>query len=84
MDEGLKTTSLLTPRFYIQRNLYKHGNPERPVFSSINCDTANISNYVDHHLQPIVSQTPRYKWLFTKTQHNKKIPDNSHLVSLDA
>ena len=58
--EGLKTTSPRTPRFYIQPKIHKQGNPERPVISSVNCHTSNISKYVNYHLQPIVQQIPSY------------------------
>ena len=51
---GLKNPSPRTPQFYISANIHKEGNPGRPVVSSINCHTVNISKYVDHHLQPIV------------------------------
>ena len=58
--EGLKTTLPRTPRFYIQPKIHKQGNPGRPVISSVNCHTSNISKYVDYHLQPIVQQIPSY------------------------
>ena len=48
--EGLKTISPRIPRFYIQPKIHKHGNPGRPVLSSINCCTSNILTHVDHHL----------------------------------
>ena len=51
---GLKNTSPRTPQFYISPKIHKEGNPGHPVVSSINCHTANISKYVDYHLQPIV------------------------------
>ena len=49
-----------TPQFYISPKIHKEGNPGLPVVSSINCHTANISKYVDYHLQPIVKQIPSY------------------------
>ena len=52
--EELKTASPRTPRFYIQPKIYQQNNPGRPVISSVNCHTWNISEYVDYHLQPIV------------------------------
>ena len=58
--EGLKTTLPRTPRFYIQPKIQKQGNPGRPVFSSVNCHTSNISKYADYHLQPIVQQMQSY------------------------
>ena len=57
---GLKNPSPRTPQFYISPKIHKEGNPGCPVVSSINCHTANISKYVDHHLQPIVKEIPSY------------------------
>ena len=46
---GLKNPSPRTLQFYISPKIHKEGNPGRPVVSSINCYTANISIYVVHH-----------------------------------
>ena len=58
--DGLKTLDPRTPRFYITPKIHKLGNPGRPVVSSVNCHTANISKYTDYHLQPVVKQIPSY------------------------
>ena len=58
--EGLKINSLRTPRFYTQSKIHKEGNPGKPVISSVNCHTSQISEYVDYHLQPIAKQIPSY------------------------
>ena len=58
--EGLKTSSPRTPRFYIQPKTHTQGNTGRPVISSVNCHTSNISKYADYYLQPIVQQIPSY------------------------
>ena len=47
---GLKNPSPWTPQFYISPKIHKEGNPGRPVVSSINCHTANISKYVNYYL----------------------------------
>ena len=60
ITNGLKNPSTRTPQFYISPKIHEKGNPSRPVVSSINCHTANISKYVDYHLQPIVKQIPSY------------------------
>ena len=39
----LKNPSPRTPQFYISPKIHKEGNPVRPVVSSINFHTANIS-----------------------------------------
>ena len=85
--EGLETTSSGTRRFYIKTKIHKQGNPGRPVISSVNCHTSNISNYLDYHLQPIVQQIAPYikdtNDFLRKVNKIEKIPDNSYLVCLD-
>ena len=56
----LKNPSPRTSQFYISPKIHKKGNPGRPVVSSINCYTANISKYVDYLLQPFVKEIPSY------------------------
>ena len=58
--EGLKRNDPKTPKFYLRPKIHKEGNPGRPVVSSVNCHTSNISKYVDYHLQPIVKEIPSY------------------------
>ena len=66
--------------------IHKTNNPGRPVISSINCHTANISKFVDFHLQDHVIQLPSYV-KDTKDFINKieKItsPEGSILVTMD-
>ena len=56
--------------------IHKQGNPGRPVISSVNCHTSNISKYVDYHLQPIVQQIPyliyKIQVTFCKKSANRK------------
>ena len=72
---------------YIQPNIYIHGNPGRPVISSVNCHISNISYYIDYHLKPIVQQIPSYTQdtsdFLWKINTMETIPDNSYLASLD-
>ena len=56
----LKNPSPRTSQFYISPKIHKKGNAGRPVVSSINCYTANISKYVDYLLQPFVKEIPSY------------------------
>ena len=58
--EGLKRNDPKTAKFYLRPKIHKEGNPGHPVVSSVNCHTANISKYVDYHLQPIVKEIPSY------------------------
>ena len=39
----LKTNNPKTPKFYTLPKIHKENNPGRPVISSINCHTANLS-----------------------------------------
>ena len=84
---GLKNPSPRTPQFYISPKIHKEGNPGRPVVSSINCHTADISKYGDHHLQPIVKQIPSYvkdtNDFINKINAAKSVPKNSYLVTMD-
>ena len=75
------------PQFYISPKLHKEGNPGRPVVSSINCHTAKISKYADHHFQPIAKQIPSYvkdnNNFIIKINAVKSVPKNSYLVTID-
>ena len=58
--EALKRNDPQKTKFYLRPKIHKEGNPGHPVVSSVNCHTANISKYVDYHLQPIVKETLSY------------------------
>ena len=84
---GSKNPSHRTPQFYISPKIYKEGNPGSPLATSINCHTANISKYVDCHVQPIVKQIPFYVQdtndFINKINAVKSVPKNSYLVTMD-
>ena len=54
----LLPSSCRLARFYLLPKLHKLGNPGRPIVSSNNTPTENISSYVDHFLQPLVQSSP--------------------------
>ena len=85
--EGLKRNDPKTPKFYLRPKIHKEGNPGCPVVSSVTCHTANISKYVDYHLQPIVKEIPSYvkdtQDFLKKLEKVKDIPQESLLVTLD-
>ena len=54
--KNLQTLETRTPNFFMEPKIHKEGTPGRPVISSVNCHTAKISQYVDHHLQPHVQK----------------------------
>ena len=84
---GLKRNDSKTPKFYLLPKIHKEGNPGRPVVSSVNCHMANISKYVDYHLQPMVKEIPSYvkdtQDFLKKLEKVKDIPLESLLVTLD-
>ena len=84
--EGLKRNDPKTPKFYLRPKTHKEGNPSRPVVSSVNCHTTNISKYVDYHLQPIVKEIPSYvkdaQYFLKKLEKIIDIPQESLLVTL--
>ena len=48
-SQGLKTENPRTPKFFSQSKIHKKGNPGRPVVSSANFHTSNISKYLGYH-----------------------------------
>ena len=82
----MKNPSRRTPQFYISPKIHIEDNPGRPVVSSINCHTTNISKYVDYHLQPLVKQIPSYvkdtKDFINKINTVKSVPKNNYLVTM--
>ena len=45
-------------RFYTIPKIHKQGHPGRPIVSSNSHPTERISQFVDHHLQPLVTKLP--------------------------
>ena len=87
ISEGRKTENPKTPHFYLKPKVHKDGNPGRPVISSINCHTSEISEDVDYHLQPIVKEILSYVQDTTdflrKINQIDFVPNNSYLASAD-
>ena len=84
--DGLNTSNPRTPKFYLSPKIHKPNNPGRPVISSVDCHTSNISRCVDYHLQPIVKNIPSYikdTNDFIKKTKDLKVPKDAILVSLD-
>ena len=73
-------------KFYPQLKIHKEANPGRPVVSSVNYHTTNISKYVDYHLQTIIKEIPSYakdtQDFLKKLEKVKDIPQESLLVTL--
>ena len=88
LAEGLKISEAKTPQFYLLPKIHKEGNPGRPVVSSIDCHTSKISEFVDHHLQPLVQQTESYvkdtnDFLNKIDSCSGNIDENTILVTMD-
>ena len=85
IEKNMITTNSRRLKFYITSK-FKKGNPNRPVISSVDSHTSNISRYAEYHLQPIVKQMPSYlkhtNDFISKVQ-DLSIPKDSMLVSLD-
>ena len=85
--EGLKRNDPKTSKFYLRLKINKEGKRGRPVVSSLNCHTANISKYVDYHLQPIVKQIPSYAKVtqdfLKKLEKVEDVPQESLIVTLN-
>ena len=84
--EGLKPINPRTPRFYLLPKIHKDGNPGRPVISSVNCHTSNISSFVDYHIQDsakslksYVKDTPDF---INKISNLGELPEESYLVTM--
>ena len=57
MPERFKTEKPKTQHFYLKPKVYKEGNPGRPVISSINFSTSEISEHVDYHLNQLLKKS---------------------------
>lgn len=71
----------------MQLKINKEGNPRRPVISSMNCHTSEISQYVDYHPQWIVKDIPFYIQVsdgsLWKLRIIESILENAYLLSTD-
>ena len=56
--EGLKRNDPKTLKFYLPPKTHKQRKTGRPVVSSVNTHTVNISNHIDFYLQSIVKGIP--------------------------
>ena len=62
--------------------------PGRPVISNCGTPTEKASEFLDHHLQPIMKSGTSYikdtNDFLSKLKNLKKVPDNAILVTADA
>ena len=88
MANSLKTEKPKKNRFYLLPKIHKPNNPKRPLVSSINCHTEKISEYVDHHLQPLNKALPSYvqdttHFLQKLNSLPEELPEQALLVTMD-
>ena len=74
-------------RFHTIPKIHKHGHPGRPIVSSNSHPTERISQFVDHHLQPLVTKLPSYTkdttHFLNKLNSIGQLPNRVLLVTLD-
>lgn len=74
-------------RFYLLPKIHKKGCPGRLVISGCNTPTERISEFVDHHLKPLVSSIPLFvkdtNDFLHKLKSMETLPEGAILVSLD-
>lgn len=67
--------------------IHKIDNPGKPVVNSIGCHSTNISNFVDHYVQPLVKNMLPYEQgsniFLNNIDTAKNIPANCLLVIMD-
>ena len=83
-------TSIRNPteaRFYLLPKIHKKNIPGRPICSSINHPTSNISKFVDEHIKKYVPKTNSYvrdtQHFISRIKQLGCIPENALLVTLD-
>ena len=76
-----------TSKLYFLKKIHKNLRGIRPIVSSVNSITENISKFVDYWLQPIVKQLPFYikdTTTFANFITQTPVPPDCKLVSIDA
>ena len=74
-------------RFYLLPKIHKKACPGRPVILGCNTPTDRISEFVDHHLKPLVSSIPSFvkdtNDFLHKLRNMETLLEGAILVSLD-
>ena len=76
-------------KMYILPKIHKRlvNTPGPPVISNCRTPTEKASEFLDHHLQPIMKSDTSYikdtNDFLTKLKNLKKVPDNAILVTAD-
>ena len=91
IDENTKKyrvqTNVKPGRFYILPKIHKTGNPGRPIVSSNSHPTERISQFVDYHINPLVSTLDSHVKdttdFLNKLSNLGNLPNSAILVTLD-
>ena len=87
MSNPLFLDKVKTPAFYLLPKIHKPNNPGRSVYCSVDCHTSSISEFVDHNLEPAVTNLKSFVIDTTdfikKIENVNNITNDSYLVSLD-
>ena len=74
-------------QFYLLPKLHKRGCLGRPVISGCNTPTQKISEFVDHHLKPLVTSVPSCvkdtNDFLKKLRDINTLPDGAIMVTID-
>ena len=73
-------------RFYLLPKIHKTGNPGRPIISANGHPTEKLSEFLDYHLRPFVSQLDSYiqdTTDFLNKTPKENLPDNTYLLTMD-
>ena len=74
-------------RFYFLSKIHKKDIPGRPICSSINYPTSQISKFIDEHIKQYVPKTKSYvrdtQHFFSRLKQLGQIPEGALLVTLD-
>ena len=62
-----------TPTYHLLPKIKKANNPGRPVISFVDYHTSRISEFVDHYLQPAVTNFKSYAKGTTDLIKNKQV-----------
>ena len=83
----MNITNPLEARFYLLPKIHKKDIPGRPICSSINHPTSNISKFVDEHIKKYVPSTDSYvrdtQHFISRLKQIGQIPEGALLVTLD-
>ena len=85
--EYLSPTDKKAGQFYLLPKIHKKGIPGRPICSSVEHPTANISKFVDAHIKDYVPKTKSYirdtQDFISKLKALDQIPEGAILATLD-